>query len=80
MEFLLDSVILIDHFNNIRLATEYINQTGGKAAISVITWAETLTGFDNENRPVAAAFLDFFPVLDITKMNRINPGNEYPCR
>ena len=40
MEVLLDSVILIDHFNGIAAATEYLTQVNEGAAISVITRAE----------------------------------------
>ena len=69
MEYvLLDSVILIDHFNNIPQATTYLNQVKGHAVISVITRAEVLTGFDDEfSKMQAVHFLDLFPVLDVTK-------------
>ena len=42
---LIDSVIMIDHFNGVPAATEYLLRMQGKLAISVITFAEVLTGF-----------------------------------
>ena len=47
VRFLLDSVILIDHFNNIPAATEYLLQSQRESAISVITRAEVLVGFES---------------------------------
>ena len=66
MEWLLDSVILIDHFNGIAAATQYLEQTQGQAPISVITRAEVLTGFKNARTiRLATALLDCFPALAI---------------
>jgi predicted nucleic acid-binding protein len=67
MTILLDSVILIDHFNGIPAATAYIRMVHATAAISVVTRAEVLTGFDEASLPKALPLLDLFPVLDITK-------------
>ncbi len=67
MTILLDSVILIEHFNSITEATAYLGQVRGKASISVITRAEVLTGFEAPDRQQATALLDRFPLLDITK-------------
>jgi len=39
---LIDSVIMIDHFNGVAAATEYLLQMQGKLAISVITRAEDI--------------------------------------
>jgi len=64
---LLDSVILIDHFNGRAEATEYLRVERANAAISVITRAEVLAGFDAVAAPRAKALLDLFPVLTITK-------------
>ncbi len=66
-EILLDSVILIDHFNRIHQASAYLKQVRDIAAISVITRAEVLTGFEPASRIVAAMFLDYFPVFEINK-------------
>lgn len=66
MEFLLDSVVLIDHFNDISSATAYLQEVEGNAAISVVTRAEVLTGFDADARD-AKELLDEFPLLEITK-------------
>lgn len=67
MNILLDSVILIDHFNGRAEATEYLRQERGNAAISVITRAEVLAGFDPSDARPAMLVLDLFPVLAITK-------------
>lgn len=40
---LVDSAIMVDHFNGIPAATEYLLGIQGKLAISVITRAEVLT-------------------------------------
>ena len=42
---------MIDHFNGMPGATEYLSDMQGKLAISVITRAEVLTGF--EGRAIA---------------------------
>ncbi len=57
---LLDSVILIDHFNGVPAATEYLRTVGPKAHISAITRAEVLTGEEGAERKLIARFLDCF--------------------
>src|SRR5215471_18675793 len=64
---LLDSVIMIDHFNGVPAATEYLLEMQGKLAISVITRAEVLTGFDGGERQLARRLLDRFPTLIIDR-------------
>ncbi|MDO5651011.1 MAG: PIN domain-containing protein [Moraxella sp.] len=64
-KYLLDSVILIDHFNGISHATEFIKEHYQECVISVITRAEVLTGFDDDNRDTAIEFLDKFNALII---------------
>lgn len=65
---LVDSVILIDHFNAVAAATSYLAQTEGKLAISVITRAEVLAGFeDGRDRRLARQLLDRFPLLIIDR-------------
>jgi len=49
-----NGVIMIDHFNGIPAATKYISEMQGKLAISVITRAEVLTGFEGKDRQVAS--------------------------
>lgn len=66
MELLLDSVILIDHLNDVPEATKYIAKTEGRAAISVVTRAEVLTGLGDDARE-EVEFLDQFRLLEITK-------------
>ena len=65
VRFLLDSVILIDHFNSIPEATAYIAKMQGELAISVITRAEVLVGFAPEDVLTATQLLDCFPTLII---------------
>jgi len=43
--YLLDSVILIDHFNGVEAATTSLRECRSDAAISAITRAEVMTGF-----------------------------------
>jgi predicted nucleic acid-binding protein len=64
---LVDSAIMIDHFNGIPAATEYLLQMQGKLAISVITRAEVLTGFEGKERRLARRLLDRFPTLIIDR-------------
>lgn len=65
MNYLLDSVILIDHFNGVKAATLFLSDQGPACAISVITRAEVLTGFDARTEPPARNFLDHFRTLVI---------------
>ncbi|HEX9278436.1 MAG TPA: PIN domain-containing protein [Casimicrobiaceae bacterium] len=65
MKLLLDSVILIDHFNGIAAATSYLSAHHPDAAVSVITRAEVLTGFDQRAIGKVAQFLNCFPTLGI---------------
>jgi len=58
--YLLDSVILIDHFNGQPDATQFLLENRDSAAISIITRAEVLTGFDPVGEVQAKAFLNFF--------------------
>ncbi len=68
MRVLLDSVILIDHFNGRAEATLYLRKNQGAAAISVITRAEVLVGFgDAVARERALGFLELFPSIAVTK-------------
>ena len=66
MRYLLDSAILIDHFNGVGAATEFLAASNGECAISVITRAETLAGFDEHTEPLAKEFLDSFVTLPVT--------------
>jgi predicted nucleic acid-binding protein len=67
LEFLLDSVILIDHFNGIPQATAYLSAMKGRFAISVITRAEVLAGFDRQAAKMAVMLLNRFPTLIIDR-------------
>lgn len=51
MKFLLDSVIVIDHLNDVSKATEWLAQFYPECCISPITRAEVLTGVEQKNLP-----------------------------
>lgn len=66
LERLLDSVILIDHLNNIPQATEFLlSLEMEKTAVSVISYAEILTGLDEEGEKKARPLLNSFQMLNI---------------
>ena len=68
MTVLLDSVILIDHFNGVAQATSYLDALRGEGCISPVTRAEVLTGFiDEETRRHAERLLNQFPLLPLTE-------------
>lgn len=66
MKYLIDSVILIDHFNGVAAATEFLERHGVESSLSVITRAEVLAGFDDGAASVAIRLLDAFPTLPMT--------------
>ncbi len=66
MKYLLDSVIVIDHLNGIAPATRFLAEHASACAVSVITRAEVLAGFDEADAPLARELLDLFPALPIT--------------
>lgn len=63
-EYLIDSVILIDHLNGISKATAWLSKNKN-SYISVITRAEILSGADAEELHGIKAFLDSFVCLSI---------------
>lgn len=65
MKLLLDSVVLIDHFNGIPAAARFLSEHRSESAVSVITRAEVLTGFRRAPARKAAQFLDCFRTLGI---------------
>ena len=66
MVYLFDSVILIDHFNGIDQATQFIRDHHDQAVISVISRAELLVGFDDASLRLALSLLNQFSQLEIT--------------
>jgi predicted nucleic acid-binding protein len=66
VKYLLDSVILIDHFNGIEAATAFMAEHGGNGAISAITHAEVLAGFSVRTERLARGLLDRFRTLPVT--------------
>ena len=66
MRYLLDSVILIDHFNGIADATEFLASEPLECAISVITRAEALAGFSPDSEALARELLDSYVAFPVT--------------
>ena len=62
----MDSVILIDHFNGLPQASAFVlGLDPAKSAISVITYAEILVGFDDGAVEKAKALLAHYELLNI---------------
>jgi predicted nucleic acid-binding protein len=66
-KYLLDSVILIDHLNGWEEATSFLDHHRERCAISVITRAEILSGYEEEVVGEIQLFLDHFPLLEVGK-------------
>jgi hypothetical protein len=65
---LLDSVILIDHFNGMVEANRFVLSLDPEAtAVSVITRAEILVGVEPQDEALVKALLDQFHLLIIDK-------------
>lgn len=67
MKYLLDSTAFIDHFNGVPAAQALLKQVIGSAALSVISRAEILAGFDQDRRPNAEKLLDRFLLLPVDR-------------
>ena len=68
MKRLLDSCILIDHFNAIPQATNYLKTYKDECCISVITKAEVLIGFEDEMAfHQAEQVLNYFRMIGLDK-------------
>jgi hypothetical protein len=64
---LLDSVIIIDHLNGVSQATEFLLALDPEqTAISVISYAEILTGLDEDGERQAKPLLSSFKMLEIS--------------
>ena len=65
-KYLIDTVILIDHLNGVKKATNWLARNGKKnSVISVITRAEILVGVQPEERFVINELLNSFTTLTI---------------
>jgi predicted nucleic acid-binding protein len=64
---LVDSVILIDHFNGISTAASYLETVRNTGCVSAVTRAEVLTGLEGDARDTAGRFLDCFRFLPLDK-------------
>jgi len=64
IKYLLDSTVVIDHFNGIPQATRWIKDTNrGDVAISAVTIAEVLTGFAQDDWHEVHTFFEQFNIL-----------------
>lgn len=66
VNYLLDSVILIDHLNHITAATAFLAAYPSQLAISVITRAEVLTGTPIQYKTLIQTLLNQFMNFDVT--------------
>lgn len=70
---LLDSFILIDHFNGISQASAFVlGLDPANTAISVITYAEILVGFEDGTVEKAKALLSHYELLSIEGLRRLS--------
>lgn len=68
MQYLVDTVIIIDHLNGIKKATDWlVKNADGSTVISVITRAEVLSGAEENEKSSISTLLDKFECLAITK-------------
>ncbi|MGK7955775.1 MAG: PIN domain-containing protein [Crocosphaera sp.] len=68
MKRLLDSCILIDHFNGLTQATNYLKTHQSNCCISVITKAEVLIGFeDDATFHEAEQVLSYFQLIELNQ-------------
>lgn len=63
-KYLIDTVILIDHLNGIKKATQWLNKNKD-SFISLITRAEVLTGAEDKEKHSIKVLLDSFETLEI---------------
>ena len=66
LKYLLDSTLIIDHFNDIPKATQWIKNAHPKeVAVSSISIAEVLTGFAQDDWQQVEIFFQQFTVLNL---------------
>lgn len=66
VKYLVDSVIIIDHLNNIKSATDFLANNFKDISISVITRAEVLAGVEKKSLTKVKQLLDQFQTLSMT--------------
>ena len=65
-KYLIDTVVLIEHFNGLERATKWLSSLKrGEAVISVITLAEILVGAESDDDDELQLLLDGFNCLHI---------------
>lgn len=64
---LLDSVIVIDHLNGVKKASEWLGRNRERCRITPITRAEVLCGYEPSGAGPIAAWLDGFPLIVIDR-------------
>lgn len=69
--FLLDSIILIDYFNQIDRAHSFLDENADRSVLSVVTAAEVLVGVEERGEPTVLQFLDRFPLLNVERTSAL---------
>lgn len=67
LKYLLDSNVLIDHFNGRQEATRFLEANADQSTLSVISRAEIMSSFEGPSAVTASRLLDSFQTLDIHK-------------
>lgn len=69
--FLLDSVIVIDYFNQIVKSHSFLDEHADRSVLSVVTAAEVLVGVEERGEPTVLQFLDRFPLLNVERTSAL---------
>ncbi|MBT9561029.1 MAG: PIN domain-containing protein [Myxococcales bacterium] len=63
-DYVIDSVVIIDHLNGHGRATAFLGATAGRAHITAVTMAEVLAGYDpGPSRDSVEKLLQRFPLI-----------------
>lgn len=63
--YLLDSMLVIDHLNSVTAASHFLISHDNECVLSVITRAEVLTGYGQDETDEIKVLLDKYPMLEI---------------
>ncbi|MDD5271806.1 MAG: type II toxin-antitoxin system VapC family toxin [Methylovulum sp.] len=68
MKYLVDSNIIIYHFNNEKLATVFLTENKNQCVISQITYIEVISfAFTQEQENDVKEFLESFKIIDVNR-------------
>ena len=68
LKYLLDSTLLIDHFNDVDAATDFLSKHGHESVISAVTMAEVLAGSQPDELEGHELLLDQHPCLSVDSL------------